>query len=175
MIILKTERLCLRRMTSDDADFILALLNSPKWIKYIGSRDVHTLEEARDYLESRVLPNYEALGFGFYIMERLEDHTRIGNCGLAYRDGMKYADIGYSLLEQYEGHGYAYEAALAILKYGFEIHKMDHIEAIVTEDNQRSIHLLKKLGMYFKKMIRLPNDPEELMLFGIDAPKEGEV
>ncbi|MBT4945284.1 MAG: GNAT family N-acetyltransferase [Candidatus Marinimicrobia bacterium] len=159
-------------MTLDDNDFILDLLNSPKWIKYIGSRDIDTLEQARDYLESRVIPNYEALGFGFYIIERLTDQIRIGNCGLTHRAGMEHADIGYSLLEQYEGQGYAYEAASAVLNYGFETHKLDHLEAIVTSENHRSQHLLKKLGMHYKKMIELPDDDEELMLFGIDAPIE---
>ncbi len=171
MIILKTERLLLRRMTLDDNDFILELLNSSKWIQYIGSRNVDTLEKARDYLASRVLPNYEALGFGFYIIERLDDKVRVGNCGLTLRDGMDHADIGYSLLVQYEGKGYAFEAARAVLKYGFETHNLDHIEAIVTRDNQRSTHLLRKLGMRYKRMIELPNDDEELMLFGINAPE----
>ncbi|NQV41270.1 MAG: GNAT family N-acetyltransferase [Candidatus Marinimicrobia bacterium] len=172
MTILKTERLLLRRITLDDDDFILELLNSPKWIKYIGQRDVDTTEKAREYLKFRVLPNYEALGFGFYIIERLDDRVRIGNCGLTRRDGMEHADIGYSLLEEYEGHGYAFEAASAVLNYGFEIHKLDHIEALVTKDNHRSIHLLRKLGMHYKKVIALPNDDEKLMLFGIESPKK---
>ena len=156
----------------DDNDFILELLNEPKWIKYIGSRDVTTLKQARDYLEARVLPNYEALGFGFYIIERRSDQVRVGNSGLTLRDGMDHADIGYSLLERYEGKGYAYEATQAILKYGFKIHKLDHIEAIVTPDNQRSLHLLQKLGLHYKRRITLPDDQEELMLFGIDASEK---
>ncbi len=85
---------------------------------------------------------------------------------------MEHADIGYALLGQYEGQGYAYEAAKAILKYGFTVHGLDHIEAIVTSDNHRSLHLLRKLGMHYKKMIKLPDDDEELVLFGIDAPKK---
>ena len=172
MIILKTERLLLRRMTLNDDDFVLELVNGPKWLKYIGSRDVGTLEQARDYLETKVIPNYEALGFGFYIIERLADQVRVGNGGLTHRDGMEHADIGYSLLEQYEGYGYAFEAAYAVLKYGFETHKLDHIEAIATSNNSRSLHLLRKLGMHHKKMIKLPDDDEELMLFGIDAPQK---
>jgi ribosomal-protein-alanine N-acetyltransferase len=158
-------------MTLEDADFVLELLNSPKWIKYIGNRNVHTIQSAMEYLESRVLADYEALGFGFYIIERLKDRKRIGNCGLTRRDGMEHADIGYSLLERYEGHGFALEAAQAVLDYGFEVHKLDHIEAIVTRDNHQSRHLLKKLEMYYKRLITLPNDEEKLMLYGIDTPK----
>ncbi|MCF7826112.1 MAG: GNAT family N-acetyltransferase [Candidatus Marinimicrobia bacterium] len=172
MKILKTQRLLLRRMTLNDHDFILELLNGPKWIKYFGNQNVDTLEKARDYLKTRVIPSYEALGFGFYIMERLEDQVRLGNCGLTHREGMDYADIGYSLLEQHEGKGYAYEASKAVLRYGFKIHKLEHIEAITTRENQRSLNLLRKLGMHYKKMITLPHAAEELMLFGMDAPKQ---
>jgi len=157
-------------MTVNDDDFVLELLNSPSWIKYIGDRGVHTHEAARDYLISKVLPNYEDFGFGFYIMERIEDHVAIGNCGLIQREGMNHVDIGYSLLDQFTGQGYAFEAAQAILNYGFKAHNLTHIAAITTANNHRSIHLLNKLGLDYRKMINLPGDEEELMLFGIDAP-----
>jgi len=172
MIIIQTERLRLRTMTLDDDDFVLELLNSPSWIKYIGDRKVRTKEAAKEYLINKVLPDYEKLGFGFYIIERLEDQVTIGNCGLTRRESMDHADIGYSLLDKYTGQGYAFEAARAILNHGFTIHKLDHIAAITTADNHRSIHLLNKLGLGFNKMINLPGDDEELMLFGIDAPKK---
>lgn len=174
MIILQTERLLLRHMREDDNDFILELLNTPKWIKYIGDRGVKTLDQARDYLVSKVIPYYEKMGFGFYIIERLDDHVRVGNCGLIHRAGLEYVDIGYSLLPQYEGQGYAYEAAKATLTYGFETHKLKHISAIAVDTNLRSIHLLKKLGLGYVKNIYLPDDQEELALLGIDAPLEEE-
>jgi len=154
----------------DDADFILELVNTPKWLQHIGKRDVNNLEDARLYLEQKVIPNYHTQGFGFYIMETISDQKRVGNCGITYRTGMNHADIGYSLLPQYEGMGYAFEAAQAILNHGFEIHGLKVIEAIVTRGNERSQHLLGKLGMTYKKMIYLPDDDEELMLFEIAAP-----
>lgn len=169
MNILKTKRLILREMTLEDDDFILELLNSPKWLKYIGSRNVNTLAQAKDYLESRVLPDYQSRGLGFYIMEKRDDLVRIGNCGLTHRAGMDHVDIGYSLLERFEGQGYAFEATETVLKYGFEMLKLEHIEAITAPENDRSIHLLNKLGMHYKKTIKLPNDEEDLLLFGIDA------
>jgi len=155
-----------------DADFIVELLNSPKWIQYIGNRHVSSLAQAREYLREKILPGYEAFGFGFYIIERQVDGRRIGNCGLTLRTGMEHADIGYSLLPRFEGQGYAFEAAQATLNYGFETHGLKHIEAIVTPDNQRSIHLLDKLGMGFKKEINLPGDEEMLLLYGRDAPQK---
>jgi len=173
VIILQTERLLLRTMTLDDDSFILNLLNSPSWIKYIGDRSVHTIDAAREYLTGKVLPNYENFGFGFYLIERRKDHVAIGNCGLTLREGMDHVDIGYSLLDSYVGQGYAFEAAQAIVSHGFNVHKLDHIAAITTADNHRSIHLLNKLGLDYHKMINLPGDNEELMLFGINASTEG--
>mgnify|MGYP002640408406 CR=1 FL=1 len=172
MLILKTQRLLLRRMNLDDGDFIFELLNGKKWKQFVGDRGIDTIESARAYLQKRVLPDYDALGFGFYIIERRDDHTRVGNCGLTLRLGMEHPDIGYSLLERYEGKGYAFEAAEAILDYGFRVHNLKHIEAIVSGENQRSIHLLKKLGMHYKNQINLPDDGEELMLFGINPPQK---
>ena len=63
-IILKTERLTLRKFTLQDAGFMLELLNSPLWIKFIGDRNVKTLEEAEIYLQNGILKNYETLGYG---------------------------------------------------------------------------------------------------------------
>ncbi len=157
-------------MTVEDDRFVLELLNSPSWLKFIGERDVHTHEAAREYLLTKVIPDYENFGFGFYIMDRIKDRVAIGNCGLTHREGMNHVDIGYSLLDRFTGHGYAFEAAQAILNYGFKVHSLSHISAITTTNNHRSIHLLNKLGLDYQKMISLPGDDEELMLFGIDAP-----
>ncbi len=172
MILINTERLYLRRMTPDDNDFILELLNTPNWKRFIGDRGVDTLESASEYLIEKVIPAYDKFGFGFYVIERREDNMRVGNCGLIRREGLDHVDIGYSLLEKFEGHGYAFEAAQAVLNYGFSVHKLEHIVAIVLAENHRSIHLIKKLGLKYESTINLPGDDEELMLFGISAPRE---
>jgi len=174
MIVLQTPRLNLRKMNLDDASFVKQLLNSEKWVKYIGDFGVRSMDDARRYLNQRVLPKYEALGFGFYLIQRKHDGVKMGNCGLTYRDGLEHADIGFSLLQEYEGQGYALEAATAVLDYGFAVHKLTYIEAIVAPGNKRSQHLLIKLGMEFKRMIFLPDDKEELLLFGKAAPMETE-
>lgn len=168
MIPFNTPRLQLRWMTPDDAQFIMALLDSPGWKQYINDRNIDTIIKAEAYLQSTIIPSYEKLGFGFYLIERLADHEALGLCGLVKRSGLEDIDIGYALLPQYEGQGYAAEAALATIEYGFNVHSLKRIVAICTQDNLRSIALLKKLGMDHEKMIRLPDDDTELMLFGIN-------
>ena len=49
---LETERLILRELTFDDVQFIISLMNSPGWLKYIGDRNIHTDEDAIKYIEN---------------------------------------------------------------------------------------------------------------------------
>lgn len=148
-----------------DADFMLELLNSPEWLKYIGDRNINSTAEAQAYIKAKVLPAYEKFGFGFYLVESREARIRLGICGLIRRAGLEDADIGFALLPPYTGQGFALEAARATLEYGFKVHALERIVAITACNNKKSIGLLKNLGMIHEKMIKLPDDDEELMLF----------
>lgn len=169
MNVLTTSRLNIRHIELSDADFIMELYNTPGWIKYVGDRGVTSEENAEEYLNSRIIPLYEKLGYGFYLVERLSDQKRIGICGIVKREGLDDVDIGYGFLPEYHGKGFAIEAAQACLDHGFTDHKIKRIVAITLEGNHSSIALLKKLGMTYEKMIKLPDDDAELMLFGIDS------
>jgi RimJ/RimL family protein N-acetyltransferase len=52
MNILETDRLALRQLTLDDAEFIFELLNEPAWIQFIGDRNIRTMEDARAFLRA---------------------------------------------------------------------------------------------------------------------------
>ena len=69
MKILETERLNLREIVESDAEFILDLLNQPSFIKYIGDRQVRTVEQARRFIENRYRASYAEHGFGLYTVE----------------------------------------------------------------------------------------------------------
>lgn len=58
MKILETERLVLREVTGDDAEFVLDLLNQPSFKQFIGDRGVRTLEQAQTYIETRFTKSY---------------------------------------------------------------------------------------------------------------------
>ena len=96
--ILQTERLLLREFTEDDAAFIVELLNSPGWIQYIGDRNIKTEEQAREYLNNGPLKSYRQNGFGLYMVEKKDDHTPIGMCGIIKRDTLNNPDIGFAFL-----------------------------------------------------------------------------
>lgn len=163
-IIIETDRLLLVEFSNVDAAFIIQLLNSKGWLKYIGDRNIKTEEDAVKYLQNGSIKSYTENGFGFWKVILKEDHTPIGMCGFIKRDYLENADIGFAFLPEFEGKGYAYEAAKPTLKHGFEI-GFKTISAITTTDNLRSIALIEKLGLKFEKRFFMPDDTDELMLF----------
>jgi len=161
----ETERLILRPSGLEDADLVLELLNTPKWLQFIGDRNVKTLEEARSYIETRMLPQLERLGYSNYTLVRKSDGTLIGTCGLYDREGLEGIDIGFALLPQFEGRGYGFEAAERIKKVAFEDFAIEQLQGITTKENIVSQKLLKKLGFNLVGTTRLPNEKEDLFLF----------
>lgn len=164
---LATTRLRIRRMRADDAAFMLALLNDPSWLRFIGDRGVRTLEGARDYILAGPMDMVRRLGFGFDIVELAETGCPIGVCGLAKRDFLDDVDIGYAFMPQYWGKGYAWEAAQAVLAHA-RVLGLKRLVATVRPDNAASIRLLEKLGLRYERRIgRMPAAPD-LLLFAID-------
>src|SRR5690349_10812658 len=118
MNILETQRLTLREFELDDAAFLLTLLNSPGWLKYIGDRNVRSIEDAEKYINDRLMSSYRTFGFGFYVVTAKDSEIPMGMCGLVKRDTLEDVDIGFAFLPEYFGKGYALESASAVLKLG---------------------------------------------------------
>lgn len=165
MKILETERLILRRLTIDDADFILELLNEPAFIRNIGDRGVRNADDAQLYILSGPVASYGKYGFGLFGVERKESGEPIGICGLLKRDSLDDVDIGFAFLERFRGKGFATESAAAVMEYGRSTLGIRRIVAITSPDNEESIRVLSKIGLRFEKMIRMPNSIEDSRLF----------
>jgi len=117
MIKLQTERLSIEEANLDDAPFIFELLNSPKWIEFIGNRNVKTLEDAENYIKRLLLDSYEKNNYGLFKMVLKTNQKAIGICGLVNRPTLDHPDIGFAVLPKYERKGYTIEAALATMEY----------------------------------------------------------
>ena len=165
MRVLETKRLILRRLLTNDAEFILGLLNEPSFLRFIGDKGVRTLDDARQYILNGPVESYEKNGFGLYLVELKESATAIGICGLVKRDTLPDADIGFAFLPAYWSNGYAVESAAAVMNYAREVLRLDRILAITTPDNEASAKLLGKIGLGFERMINLSEDAEELKLY----------
>lgn len=163
-----TERLTIRELTLHDAPFILQLLNSPGWLRYIGDRNIRTHEQATEYLTNGSLKSYRENGFGLMLVELKESRQPIGMCGIISRATLPSPDIGYALLPGYEGFGYAYEATSAVLQHAREELRLPQMLAITLRDNERSVRLLEKLGLS-NNGETVPNDAgDELLLYSIN-------
>lgn len=160
--VFETERLILSELDDNDAAFMLKLVNSPGWLKYIGDRNIKSIRKAKKYINSNYRKDYPN-GLGLYCMRLKETQEQIGNCGLIVRDILPLPDIGFALLPEYQGNGYVHEAATHIIKQSRALGLVNKISAITVEYNHRSIKLLNKLGLKYKKRITYPGDDEELL------------
>ena len=164
MIVLETERLFLRRMDAGDAEFILALLNEPSFLRYIGDKKVRTVEDAKQYILNGPVASYERHGFGLCLVELKETHTPIGMCGLLKRNELPDPDIGFAFMPDFWKKGFAFEAAAAVMKDARERLNLPRVLAITNQDNEPSIKLLQKLGLQIERVIKLSTDSVELFL-----------
>jgi len=169
MQILETERLIIRHLNQDDAAFILELLNEPAFIRNIADRGVRTIEDARAYIQNGPVASYTRNGFGLFGVELKPTAVLIGICGLIRRDVLPDVDIGYALLERFWNKGYAYDAAAAVLAWGYDIVGLKRIVAITAPDNDASARVLAKIGLQFDGIIDLPGIGGESKLF---VPKD---
>jgi len=162
---IETNRLLIRQFELADAGFILQLLNTPGWLKYIGERNVKTEEDAKAYLLNGPIKSYADIGFGISLVILKEGGIPIGACGLLKRDYLEDPDIGFAFLPEYIGFGYGYESAAAIMSYANDELKLNSVLAFTVPFNEVSIKLLEKLGFHFEKTFTMPGEEEELLLF----------
>lgn len=161
----ETARLIIKPTTEKDAEFILELLNTPKWLEHIGDRNVHSAEDAIQYIKNRISPQQKRLGFSNYTLIRKSDGVKIGSCGLYDREGVEGVDIGFAMLPAYEGMGFGFESASKVLEIGKTEFNIEMISAITTRNNLASQRLIEKLGLRYIETIRIPNDEEDLLLY----------
>ena len=155
----------MRPMQSDDAAFILELLNEPSFMDNIGDKGVRTLEDALGYIRTAGWDNYARHGFGMNTVELADSSARIGICGLLKREELEHPDIGFALLGRYHGQGYGTEAANGMIDVARSGLKLPRVAAITSETNEPSVRVLLKLGMVEGEHIRLRADGPPIRYF----------
>lgn len=154
---IKTKRLRLELLNSNDTKFILELLNSPGWLEFIGDRGVKTEDDALNYIQNGPLSDFEKHGFCLFKVVLAETNAPIGMCGLLKRDFLDHPDIGFAFLGEYGGHGYALESSEGVLSWAREQLGIEKVLAITLAENKRSIGLLEKLGLSYERMVQYPD------------------
>ena len=159
-----TDRLVLEPLALTDTDFIAALVNAPGWLAFIGDRSVHTRDDAGAYIR-KILATATVR---YWVVRLLADSTPVGAVTVIERDYLDHPDIGFALLPEYEGRGYAYEAAAAVLQHLLQCAALPEVLAATMAANVRSIRLLEKLGLTYR--YETQQDDAELAVYGIVNP-----
>jgi len=162
---LETERMLLRRVTLDDAGFMLSIWNDPAFIRNVGDRGIRSIEEAEAALQEGAFRLYKEYGYGPYCMSLKKDGTLVGICGLFRRDNLDDPDIGFGVLPDYCGKGLAGEAAEAVITHARDDLAIEVLTAIVSPGNSVSIGLIEKLGLKFERGITMPGEEDEISLY----------
>ena len=169
MMVLRTERLVLRWFAADDAAFILELVNDPDWLKNIGDRGLRTVDEARAWIESRLVASYLEHGYGLWAMQRREDGALVGMCGLVRRPSLPLLDVGFALVPRARRQGYVREAAAACVAYAFRVLEEPRVLAITSPSNLASIRVLESIGLRHERTEVLADDTRESAVYGSNA------
>jgi RimJ/RimL family protein N-acetyltransferase len=161
----KTERLSLRMLNKNDAGFMLELVNSAGWIKFIGDRNIKTIEDAENYVQ-KITANP---AINYRVVTLHDDKRAIGVVTYIKRDYLDHPDIGFAFLPAFYKQGFAFEATQAVLNDLLSNDISLTVLATTNPENISSIQLLKKLGFLFSKEIT--NAGELLQVFSINKDK----
>lgn len=169
--LFETQRLLVRELDLNDSDFILKLVNTPTWLEFIGDKGVTTIEGAKNYLINGPLKSYQENGYGLWLIQLKTSDTPIGMCGIINRSILEYPDIGFALLPEYSNKGYGYEMANATMQFAKNHLQLSTIVAITDPQNKASIKLLTKIGLQFKKVLKLSKE-DTVLLFTDPSSKD---
>jgi ribosomal-protein-alanine N-acetyltransferase len=157
----------MRRITSHDAELMLAVWNDPAFVRFVGDRGVRTPEQAATAIEEGAMRLFAKYGFGPFRVALKTDDTAVGVCGIFAREGMDEPDIGFSVLPEFCKRGFAYESAVAVIRHARVDLKLSRLTAIVSPENAASVGLIEKLGLQYEKMIRLPGEDSDISLYAV--------
>ena len=149
-IILESERLILRQLCKEDEPYIFKLHNDADVMKYISSNKGHySHEECYEFIERQI--KYYASHPGLGIWAAVEKNTGdfIGWVALKDLDNSEYIEVGYRLLTEHWGKGYATEATKALINYGFNDLNLYKITAVALPENKASTSVMQKAGMEY--------------------------
>ncbi|MFY0644344.1 MAG: GNAT family N-acetyltransferase [Bacteroidia bacterium] len=160
-------RIELRVVEPEDAELLFRLMTTDQWLRYVGERGVTTKEDAKEYILRRMHRDLKVKGFVNHVIKDTTSQTEVGTCSLHNRPGVDGLDIGYAILEEYEGKGFATAGAKEMVNLAFNNYQIDKVSAVTIEDNIGSCRVLEKLGFQSEGFIFLPNDFTKLKLYVI--------
>ncbi|GAB2830422.1 GNAT family N-acetyltransferase [Ferruginibacter profundus] len=172
--VFETPRLILRRFTEADTGLLLQLNSDPEVLKYLHEPLLETEEQALHVLQNIILPQYKN-NLGRWAIHLKTSNEFIGWCGLKYLADTDEIDLGYRLMQEYWGKGYAFEAAKHTMDYGFN---QLHLKTIVGRahiENTASLRILEKVGLQFIKEEVIDDCPVKTFMLSNTPPQISQI
>ena len=154
-----SDRLAMSLIEESDSKFIFKLVNSPGWLKFIGDRNVKSLNDAKVFIQDVIASPTKA----YWVVRLKESDVAMGIVTYIKRTYLEHYDIGFAFLPNFKNQGYAYEASSAILLKVLRETRNESIQAVTMPENEFSIKLLKKLGFTFEKEIE--TNKEKMLVY----------
>jgi ribosomal-protein-alanine N-acetyltransferase len=152
-VFAETNRLILREIIPEDAAGFFEMDSDPAVHKYLGNKPVINMGQVRDLIR-QIRQQYIDNDIGRWAVIEKSTGNFTGWAGLKLmkeqrNNQVNYFDVGYRLIKKYWGKGYATEAALASLAYGFDKLKLEKIIGMADVENRGSRNVLEKAGLKF--------------------------
>lgn len=166
---LTTERLRFRPLENADAPTLRVFFENPEAVKFLFIKD--TIDVYLEAWLNRAQQRYRNRGDGLYALEHRETGAFIGQCGLIWQqvEGREELEIGYHLMPEHWGQGYATEAAIACRELAFRERLAPRLIALIHPDNVKSQAVARRNGMALLKESTYKNIP--VLIFGVEAPE----
>ena len=143
---IKTKRLILRSINSEDAKLIFDYRSNKEVNKY-QSWIPATLDEVINFIANKVNSEINIADSWFqFVITLKENNQLIGDLGIHFFEDHSQIELGCTLNQKYQGKGYASESLTAIIKFAFMELNKHRITASVDPRNMQSVNLIESLG-----------------------------
>lgn len=149
--ILRSNRIILREMLESDIENLHRMDSNPNVMRYIRDGSIRSKEESHKNLSTMIAYYEQHPGLGIWAALDMTTNRFVGFALLVPLDGTEDIQIGYRLLEEEWGKGYATECTQALLHYAFAQLHLRRVVAIAIPENIASLHVLEKAGMKYEK------------------------
>jgi RimJ/RimL family protein N-acetyltransferase len=152
-VILETGRLFLREYVEEDAEAFFKLNSDPEVLQFVPDKQLLNVEQARQILVDHPIADYRKYGFGRGACILKSTGEQIGFAGLKYLEELGEVDVAFRLVRTHWGQGFATEAALASVRFGFTDLSLKRIIGLVMPENIASVRVLEKTGLHYAETV----------------------
>ena len=148
--VIETKNLSMRPFAESDLEWLVSHRSDGDIAKYLGGSALQTPEFVKKRLRF-YMETFAEKGYSMCFTSLKETGEPVGVTGIQPLEKTGLVEVGYSFEREHWGKGFATEAAVAWLDFGFRSAGLERIVAVAEPENEGSIKVMKKLGMKFEK------------------------